>query len=76
VSAGKLIQWVEPWAGEGDITLICRMRVEDAIKAQRLIAGKRNYTYESDVHALLDFMVVHWAIGVDGDCDGTDIQTT
>lgn len=57
-----MIEWDEPYDSECKINVTLRMAKEDAITLQKNHAKKvRGYIYNSDIEALNDFMVVHWA---------------
>lgn len=63
----KYVEWIEPYDNETDTTLICRLTVEDAIKAQRHHAfAQKGFVYETEQQALDDFVTVHWAKIVEG----------
>jgi hypothetical protein len=50
-------EWVEPFSG-GPEPVFCKMKAKDIISCQ-----KRRPEYEnlSDIRALEDFIIVHWA---------------
>ena len=62
----KFVQWCEPFDGGDDPpTIVCRMTLDDAVRAQRRVARLHEHEYESDERALEDFLAVHWAEVID-----------
>lgn len=51
-----MIVWDEPYSNDPLTNVECRMTREDVIKYQRA-----KYPYETDQHAVDDFITVHWA---------------
>jgi hypothetical protein len=59
----RYVQWDEPFDSQANPpNIVCRMIVDDAIRAQRNIARSRGHEYETDERALDDFLAAHWAV--------------
>lgn len=63
-----MIVWTEPFLEEyPQFRVSCALTKTDAIEIQVLIGIDEGYEYESDIEALVDFMVVRDAIDTDNE---------
>jgi len=51
------VEWIQSY-GPYDAILCCRLSAEDAIRIQKKNAASHNYVYDTDSHALDDFVTI------------------
>lgn len=54
----RIVEWTEPYFGDGKTAVICRMTVDDVIHFQM---ARIDCVYTDPQRALDDFVTVHWA---------------
>lgn len=62
-----MIVWKEPFLNEyPHVMVTCSIEKDEAVEVQHFIAQMEDVEYETDMEALIDFMVVRDAIDTDG----------
>ena len=60
----KWVEWAEPY-GPNSEPRFCQVSKTTAVAVARAAAAQKGHQYATDEDALLDFVIVHWAIEVE-----------